>query len=411
MINTGKLAGKTVFITGASRGIGKAIALKVAKDGANVVVAAKTTEPHPKLPGTIYTACEEIEKAGGKAIPCVVDVRDDNSVKKAVDEAGIKFGNIDIVINNASAIHLTGTEQTEMKRYDLMHNINTRGTFLVSKLCLPYLKKSDHAHILNLSPPLTMKPHWFQNHVAYTMAKYGMSMCVLGMHEEFRPFNIGVNALWPKTAIYTAAVAMLAGSESKDYSRKPEIMADAAYAILIQDPKKCTGNFFIDEEVLKESGISDLTQYAFNPANIDKLIPDAFIDGNETIFSAGMSKIPTPNQDEKQGEIYSLFKKIESLISSDTVANTQAVFAFNVTGDEAGKWYLDLKTDKGRCGRGDPSVPADATLIMDSKHFFNMFSGKLKPTTAYMTGKLKIKGNLQQALKLEKLMSSLRAKL
>lgn len=411
MINTGKLAGKTVFITGASRGIGKSIALKVAKDGANVVVAAKTAEPNPKLPGTIYSACEEIEKAGGKAFPCVVDVRDDNAVKKAVEEACIKFGNIDIVINNASAIQLTGTEEIDMKRYDLMHNINTRGTFLVSKLCIPYLKKSSHAHILNLSPPLTMKPVWFKNHVAYTMAKYGMSMCVLGMHEEFRPFNIGVNALWPKTAIYTAAVAMLAGTESKEYSRKPEIMADAAYAILIQDPKTCTGNFFIDEEILKKSGVTNLEQYACNPANINNLIPDAFIDGNETVFSEGMSKIPSPSQEESKGEIPELFKKIESLISTDTVANTQAIFAFNVTGDEAGNWYLDLKTDKAGCGRGEPSTPADATLTMDSKHFFNMFRGRLKPTTAYMTGKLKIKGNLQQALKLEKLMSNLRSKL
>lgn len=409
MINTGKLAGKTVFITGASRGIGKSIALKVAKDGANVVVAAKTAEPHPKLPGTIYTTCEEVEKAGGKAFPCVVDVRDDNAIKKAVEEASVKFGNIDIVINNASAIQLTGTEETDMKRYDLMHNINTRGTFLVSKLCIPYLKKSSHAHILNLSPPLTMKPFWFKNHVAYTMAKYGMSMCVLGMHEEFRPFNIGVNALWPKTAIYTAAVAMLAGTESKEYSRKPEIMADAAYAILIQDPKACTGNFFIDEEILKKSGITNLDQYAFNPAN--KLIPDAFIDGNEIIFPEDISKMPAPSQDESKGEIYQLFKKIETLISTDTVANTQAIFAFNVTGDDAGKWYLDLKSGKAGCGRGEPSAPADATLTMDSKHFFNMFKGQLKPTTAYMTGKLKIKGNLQQALKLEKLMSNLRSKL
>lgn len=411
MINTGKLAGKTVFITGASRGIGKAIALKVAKDGANVVVAAKTAVPHPKLPGTIYSACEEIERAGGKAIPCVVDVRDENAVKKAVEDANTKFGSIDIVINNASAIQLTGTEQTEMKKYDLMHNINTRGTFLVSKLCIPFLKQSDHAHILNLSPPLTMKAHWFQNHVAYTMAKYGMSMCVLGMHEEFRPFNIGINALWPKTAIYTAAVEMLAGADSREYSRSPEIMADAAYAILIQDPKTCTGNFFIDEEILKKVGVTDLDQYALNKANIDKLIPDAFIDGHETVSSENFLRISSLNDQKSSGNIVMLFKKIESLISSDTVANTQAVFTFQVTGDEAGIWYLDLKTGNGGCGSGEPSVPADTVLTMDSKHFFNMFSGKLKPTTAYMTGKLKIKGNLQQALKLEKLMSSLRAKL
>lgn len=411
MINTGKLAGKTVFITGASRGIGKSIALKVAKDGANVVVVAKTTQPHPKLEGTIYTACEDIEKAGGKALPCAVDIRDESAVQKAVDDTISKFGGIDIVVNNASAIQLTPTEQTDMKRYDLMHNINTRGTFLVSKLCLPHLKKSSHAHILNLSPPLTMKAHWFKNHVAYTMAKYGMSMCVLGMHEEFRPLNIAVNALWPRTAIYTAAVEMLGGKETKDFSRKPEIMSDAAYAILTQDPKSCTGNFFIDDEVLKNAGVTNLEQYCYNLQNIDKLIPDAFIDGVEAELTAeGALKIPTSGG-EAQGEITKLFKKIEHLISSDTIANTQAVFAFNVTGEEAGKWYLDLKSDKGGCGRGEAPSPADATLTMDSKHFFNMFAGQLKPTTAYMTGKLKIKGNLQQALKLEKLMSSLRAKL
>lgn len=410
MINTGKLAGKTVFITGASRGIGKSIALKVAGDGANVVVAAKTVEPHPKLPGTIYTTCEEIEKAGGKALPCVLDVRDDNAVKKAVEESILKFGNIDIVVNNASAINLSGTEDLDMKRYDLMHTINTRGTFVVSKFCIPHLKKSSHAHILNLSPPLNLNPIWFKSHVAYTMAKYGMSMCVLGMHEELREFKIGVNALWPRTAIYTAAVAMLAGQDSKEFSRKPEIMADAAYAILIQDPKTCTGNFFTDEEVLKSAGVTNLDQYACNPANADKLLPDAFLDGNETVLSE-MAKGSNPKQEKNQGEVAKLFQKIQSLISADTVSNTQAVFAFQVTGDEAGKWYINLKTGNGECGQGEPSAPADATLTMDSKNFFNMFSGKLKPSTAYMTGKLKIKGNLQQALKLEKLMSSLRTKL
>nr|CAI5823001.1 unnamed protein product [Callosobruchus analis] len=412
-----KLAGQTVFITGASRGIGKAIALKVAKDGANVVVAAKTAEPHPKLPGTIYSACEEIEKAGGKGLPCIVDIRDEAAVQKAVDEAVKKFGGIDIVVNNASAISLTSTEDTNMKRYDLMHNINTRGTFLVSKLCLPHLKKSKHAHILNLSPPLSMNSLWFKNHVAYTMAKYGMSMCVLGMHEEFRPFNIGVNALWPKTAIHTAAVEMLAGSDSKAFSRKPEIMADAAYAILIQDPKTCTGNFFVDEKVLANAGVTDLKQYAYVPENHDKLMPDFFLDENIPLLTGksgpSLSSPPTSDklEEEPQGEVAKLFKKIEASISAETVKKTQAVFAFNVTGDEAGKWYIDLKNGSGCCGRGDPPEKADATLSMDSKHFFSMFTGKMKPATAYMMGKIKVQGNLQQALKLEKLMSSLKAKL
>nr|XP_014095129.1 hydroxysteroid dehydrogenase-like protein 2 [Bactrocera oleae] len=273
----GTLRGKTVFITGASRGIGKAIALKAARDGANVVIAAKTAQPHPKLAGTIYSAAKEIENEGGKALACIVDVRDELQVRKAVQAAVKKFGGIDILINNASAISLTATLETDMKRYDLMHNINTRGTFLVTKECLPYLLKSKHGHILNISPPLVMSPHWFSTHVAYTMAKYGMSMCVLGMAEEFRSQGIAVNALWPRTAIYTAAVEMLQGAEASQYSRTPEIMADAAYAILCKDPNTCTGNFFIDEEVLIEEGVQDLKRYACFPENADNLISDFFL--------------------------------------------------------------------------------------------------------------------------------------
>ncbi|XP_035775831.1 hydroxysteroid dehydrogenase-like protein 2 [Anopheles albimanus] len=278
MQNTGKLAGLTLFITGASRGIGKAIALKAARDGANIVLAAKTAEPHPKLEGTIYTAAAEIEAAGGKALPCVVDVRSEDAVRDAVQKAVARFGGIDILVNNASAISLTGTEQTEMKRYDLMHNINTRGTFLVSKECLPYLRKSKHAHILNISPPLNMDPHWFSNHVAYTMAKYGMSMCVLGMAREFADAKISVNALWPRTLIYTAAVEMLHGRDSFEYSRMPDIMADAAYAILSRAPGTRTGNFYIDDELLAEEGIMDFKQYACVPENALKLAQDIYVD-------------------------------------------------------------------------------------------------------------------------------------
>uniref|UniRef100_A0A1L8ECG9 Hydroxysteroid dehydrogenase-like protein 2 n=1 Tax=Haematobia irritans TaxID=7368 RepID=A0A1L8ECG9_HAEIR len=292
MQNNGILKGKTLFITGASRGIGKAIALKAAKDGANVVIAAKTSDPHPKLPGTIYTAAEEIERAGGKALPCVVDVRDEKQVKAAVKAAVDKFGGIDILINNASAISLTSTLDTEMKRYDLMHHINTRGTFLVSKECLPYLLKSKHAHILNISPPLSMKPMWFSNHVAYTMAKYGMSMCVLGMAEEFKDRNVAVNALWPQTAIQTAAIDMLNGPESAKFSRKTDIMADAAYAILSQTPPKApTGQFFIDEKVLRNVGITDMKQYAVDPANADKLQLDFFLEDVDTYEPPMKSKM------------------------------------------------------------------------------------------------------------------------
>ncbi len=268
------LRDKTLFITGASRGIGKAIALRAARDGANVVIAAKTAEPHPRLPGTIYTAAAEIEAAGGTALPCIVDVREESIVQAAVDKAVETFGGIDILVNNASAIMLTGTEQTPMKRYDLMHHVNTRGTFLCTKLCIPHLLKSGSAHVLNLSPPLNMDPRWFGGHVAYTMAKYGMSMCVLGHAEEFKG-KIAVNALWPRTAIATAAVKnLLGGDAAMAMSRKPEIMADAAWHILTQDVS-CSGNFFIDDAVLTEAGVTDLDQYAVSPGS--DLMPDFFL--------------------------------------------------------------------------------------------------------------------------------------
>jgi citronellol/citronellal dehydrogenase len=260
-----KLAGKTIFITGASRGIGKAIALRAAVDGANVAIAAKTTEPHPKLDGTIYTAAEEIDKAGGKGLPLVCDIRYEEQVEEAVKQTADKFGGIDILVNNASAISLTGTVDTPMKRYDLMNQINARGTFLCSQKCIPYLKNSSNAHILNISPPLSMKAKWFAPHVAYTIAKFGMSMCVLGMAEELKGSKIAVNALWPKTVIWTAAVKNVVGAGFENASRKPEIMADAAYEILTSDPKECTGNFFIDEELLSARGVTDFDKYAMKP--------------------------------------------------------------------------------------------------------------------------------------------------
>jgi len=268
------LKGKTIFVTGASRGIGLAIALRAAQDGANIVIAAKTTEAHPKLPGTIYTAAKEIEAAGGQALPVKVDIRHEDQVQAAIDEAVKMFGGIDICINNASAIDLRDTLSMDMKRYDLMHTINTRGTFLTSKLCLPHLLKAENPHILNLSPPLNLAPHWFGSHVAYTMAKYGMSMCVLGMAEEFKG-KVAVNALWPRTAIATAAVQnLLGGDEIVRMSRKVEIMSDAAHAILIRG-KDCTGNFFIDDEVLTEEGVTDFEQYAVEPGM--ELAPDFFL--------------------------------------------------------------------------------------------------------------------------------------
>ena len=270
------LRGKTLFITGASRGIGKAIGLRAARDGANVVIAAKTAEPHPKLPGTIYTAAKEIEAAGGRALPLIVDVRDENQIQAAVDKALDTFGGIDILVNNASAIFLAGTVGTPMKRFDLMHQINTRGTFACSQVCIPHLKKAANPHILNLSPPLNMDPRWFAPHVAYTMAKYGMSMCVLGMSAELKKDGIAANALWPRTPIVTAAVQNLLGGETTIRgSRKPEIVADAAHVILTKDSRACTGNFFIDDDVLKAEGVTDLDRYAVEPGA--PLLPDFFL--------------------------------------------------------------------------------------------------------------------------------------
>jgi citronellol/citronellal dehydrogenase len=270
------LQGKTLFITGASRGIGLAIGVRAARDGANVVIAAKTADPHPKLEGTIYTAAAAIEAAGGKALPLVCDIRSDEQVYGAVERAVKQFGGIDILVNNASAISLTGTLDTPMKRYDLMHQINTRGTFLCSQACIPHLKQASNPHILNLAPPLSMKAQWFKPHVAYTMAKYGMSMCVLGMAAEFAEDGIAVNALWPRTTIATAAVNMLGGEMMMSVSRKPDIMADAAYHILTRPSRACTGNFFIDEDLLRSAGVTDLEHYSVTPGG--ELAPDFFVD-------------------------------------------------------------------------------------------------------------------------------------
>jgi citronellol/citronellal dehydrogenase len=270
------LQGKTLFITGASRGIGLAIALRAARDGANVAIAAKTTEPHPRLPGTIFTAAEEIEKVGGRALPCVVDIRHEDQVYAAVARTVETFGGIDILVNNASAVHLTGTVETPMRKWDLMHGINARGTFLCSQACIPHLKKSRNPHILNNSPPLNMEARWFAPHVAYTMAKFGMSMCVLGMAEELKDDGIAVNALWPRTVIATAAVQnLLGGDEAMKASRKPEIMADAAHAILTKPSRSFSGKFCIDEDVLRAEGVRDFASYQFVPGA--ELMPDFFI--------------------------------------------------------------------------------------------------------------------------------------
>lgn len=263
---TKTLQGKTLFITGASRGIGLAIALRAARDGANIAVVAKTAEPHPRLPGTVFTACAEIEKAGGKAVPCVADIRHDDQVAEAVRKTVQTFGGIDVLVNNASAIHLTPTPATPMKRFDLMHQVNTRGTYLCSQACHPHLVRSKNPHILNISPPLTFEPRWFAPHLAYTIAKYGMSLCVLGMAEEFKSAGIAVNALWPRTIIATAAVQnLLGGEEAIRRARRPEIVSDAAHAILTKPSREFTGRFLIDEDFLREEGMTDFSSYLMVP--------------------------------------------------------------------------------------------------------------------------------------------------
>jgi len=270
------LANKTLFVTGASRGIGLAIALRAARDGANVAIAAKTVKPDARLPGTIFTAAEEVERAGGKALPLSCDIRDEQSVEKAVAETVAKFGGIDIAVNNASAISLTGTLATTIKRYDLMHQINARGTFLVSQKCLPHLAKAANPHVLNLSPPLDFDVKWFASHPAYTLAKYSMSIYAWAMAEEFKDKGIAFNCLWPRTGIATAAIQnVLGGEEGMKRCRKPEIMGDAAYAIFNRPARSCTGRFFIDDEVLAEEGITDLDQYAVSPGT--PLMPDFFV--------------------------------------------------------------------------------------------------------------------------------------
>ena len=272
------LSGRTMIMSGGSRGIGLAIALRAAQDGANVALLAKTAEPHPKLEGTIHTAAEEIEQAGGTALAIVGDVRDEGSVAQAVADTAEKFGGIDIVVNNASAIDLRNTSDQDMKRYDLMQDINTRGTYMLSKYCIPHLRESDNAHILTLSPPLNLNPKWAGAHLAYTIAKYGMSLCTLGLAEELKDDGIAANSLWPRTIIATAAVQnLLGGDAAMARSRKPEIMADAAHAIFLRDSRQATGNFYIDDDVLAEEGVTDLSQYGYTDDQ-SELLPDVFLD-------------------------------------------------------------------------------------------------------------------------------------
>ncbi|XP_050019770.1 hydroxysteroid dehydrogenase-like protein 2 isoform X2 [Alexandromys fortis] len=389
--NTGKLAGCTIFITGASRGIGKAIALKAAKDGANIVIAAKTTQTHPKLPGTIYTAAEEIEAAGGKALPCVVDVRDEEQITSAVERAVERFGGIDILVNNASAISLTNTLDTPTKRVDLMMNVNTRGTYLTSKACIPFLRKSKVAHILNLSPPLNLNPLWFKQHCAYTIAKYGMSMCVLGMAEEFRG-EIAVNALWPKTGHPLLPDFFL--DEHPD-----EIMKETESHAPVPEVK--------EEKPQSEPQPPPRPQLQSQPPPPQPSSPQPQL----------RPQRPPPLLQQQQpsrphfGAVEETFRIVKDSLSDEVVKATQAVYQFELSGEDGGTWFLDLKSKGGKVGHGEPSDRADVVMSMTTDDFVKMFSGKLKPTMAFMSGKLKIKGNMALAIKLEKLMTQMNAKL
>ncbi|VDN52462.1 unnamed protein product [Dracunculus medinensis] len=406
MLNTGKFAGLTAVITGASRGIGKEIALKLAKDGANIVVAAKTVAPHPKLPGTIYSAVEEIEKqVGGRGLACAVDVRDEESVENAVKSTVEKFGRIDILINNASAISLTGTLETSMKHFDLMHKINTRGTFLVSQKCIPYLKKGKNPHILNISPPLVMEKHWFANHLAYTIAKYGMSMCVLGMHEELRPFGIAVNSLWPRTAIWTAAMDMLSSGMGQKGCRKAEIMADAAYSILSRNSDEYTGNFAIDDEILSEEGIRDFDKYAVDSNS--KLTLDFFLPKDKFSVKANKRKNDEELNDNSM-DIEQVLINARKLINSEIVRKVNAIYQFHLKSETDDlHLYFDLKNGDGtiREGIADQS---DVQFELNINDFQKLFNNDISAAEAFMSERLKIKGNMSKAIQLDNLLQKIK---
>lgn len=416
-MNKGIFAGKTVFVTGSSRGIGKAIALKFAKDGANVVVAAKTVEPHPKLEGTIHATAQEVEQAGGKSLAVQLDLRDEETVKSAIDKTVAKFGGIDLLVNNASAIFIAQAEDTPMKRFDLMNSINVRGTYMMSKYAIPHLKKAPNPHIINLSPPLELKQQWFSHNTAYTMSKYGMTLSAFGLAAELKGV-IGVNALWPKTAIWTAAMNMLGGDESRKGSRKPSIMADAAYVIACKD-KSVSGNFYIDEELLKEDGIEDFEQYAESPGH--PLLPDFFLpervlkDFDPNLLKSLSEQVTkkkegvqTKGEPAGDGPVASVFAAASGAVTDSIKDDLNATLHFLVS-DKS--WTMISKKDLALEIKNEAPEKADVTLITDDATFIKMAKGEIKPTSAFMGGKLKIKGNMGLALKVEKLFGKLKGKL
>lgn len=419
MINRGVFAGKTIFVTGSSRGIGKAIALKFAKDGANVVIAAKTIDPHPKLEGTIKQTAEEVNLAGGKGLAVQVDLRDEASIVRAVEETVNKFGGIDVLVNNASAIHLAPSSGVHVKKFDLMNSINVRGTYIMSKYAIPHLKKCSNPHIINMSPPIELSPQWFSNQTAYTMSKYGMSLAGYGLAAELQG-EVAVNCLWPKTCIWTAAMNMLGGEETKKCSRKPDILADATYAIACR-PKSTSGNFYIDEELLREEGVSDFEQYSIVPGA--KLMPDFFlpphvlaqfdadamkifansISGMETKIEAEADKEPTTS-----GPIGSVFANASAIMTEEMKDDMNATLHFVISNAD---WTIVSKKGQPLEVKNEKPEKADVVMITDEATFVKMAKGDTKPTSAFMMGKLKIKGNMGLALKVEKLFVKMKAKL
>nr|VZI05148.1 unnamed protein product [Spirometra erinaceieuropaei] len=408
--SVGSLAEKVIFITGASRGIGRSIALRAAADGAKLILAAKTIEPHPKLPGTLREVAQEVVQLGGEALPCAVDVRNEEQVQEAISNAVKRFGGIDILVNNASAIALTNTTDTPMKSYDLMMDINVRGTYLCSKLAIPYLIKGRNPHILNLSPPLNMNPKWFSSHVAYTMSKYGMSMCVLGMHRELRKHNIAVNALWPRTAIYTAATRMLFSDGFAVRCRKPEIMADAAHAILTlpSSSDANTGNFFIDEDLLRSRGVTDFENYSVQKGAT--LAIDLFVENTETDSSAAPKPASSQNSAQKK-TVADVFNDIKLTRSPAVIEQVNATFAFKLSGSEPGVWLINLKSLSGEVKKLESSVDetaVDCSFELPSEDFIALFNGTAYTSDLFAAGKLIIEGDLTAALRLDKQLTQLR---
>lgn len=412
--------GKTVFVTGSSRGIGRAIALKFAEQGANVVVAAKTVEAS-KLSGTIHQTADEVNQRGGKGLPIQVDLRDEEQIKNAVDKTVAQFGGIDILVNNASAIFLANVENMPMKRWDLVNSINIRGTYTMSKYAIPHLKKAQNPHIITLSPPLELRDIWFKNHTGYTMSKYGMSLCTYGLAAELKG-QVGCNTLWPKTSIWTAAMDMLAGEQARVLSRKPEIMADAAFAIASKD-KSVTGNFYIDEEVLRGQGVTDFEQYAEEPGS--QLLPDFFLPERimkefdpslfKKVTAAHIDAVKKGNStdkslsDKNESGVGSVFASASSIMTDEMKADMNATLHFVISGQD---WTIVSKENEPfQVLKDKPVGNPDVILTTDEATFIKMAKGETKPTSAFMVGKLRVKGSMGLALKVEKLFVKMKGKL